>query len=198
MKNTNDLKEIWKQNESTTLPPIQEVTTAAKGTIIKIRNKLFFSGFLVAAILGGIMYELQTMQNAMLTTKIGLIVMALGIVLYLIVSNSILNMFLKNEFSTDSRTFLDKMIELKNKLELLYKTITTIYFIALSVGLFLALIEQTMPESLIHKVLTYGLSAVWIAFAWFVLRPREMKKLYKLTDSVNSLQSIRNQFAENK
>jgi uncharacterized membrane protein len=107
-------------------------------------------------------------------------------------------MFLKNEFSTDSRTFLDKMIELKNKLELLYKTITTIYFIALSVGLFLALIEQTMPESMIHKVLTYGLSAVWIAFAWFVLRPREMKKLYKLTDSVNSLQSIRNQFAENK
>jgi len=199
MKNTNDLKEIWKKNESTTVPPIQEVITTAKGTIGKIRNKLFFSGFSVAAILGLIIYEQQKMQNEMLTTKIGLTIMALGIVLYLIVSNSILNMFLKNEFSAfDSSTFLDKMIELKNKLELLYKKIITIYFIALSVGLFLALIEETMSESLLHKVLSYALSAGWIAFAWFVLRPREMKKLYSLTDSVNALQNIRNQFAENK
>jgi uncharacterized membrane protein YciS (DUF1049 family) len=198
MKNTNDLKEIWKQNESTTVPPIQEVTNNAKGTIRKIRNKLFFSGFLVAATLGFIIYQQMRMQNEMLTTKIGLTIMSLGIVLYLIVSNSILNMFLKNEFSTDSITFLDKTIELKNRLEVLYKTITTIYFIALSAGLVLALIEQTMSESLLHMVLTYGLSLGWIAFAWFVLRPREMKKLYKLTDSIHSLQNMRNQFAENK
>ena len=198
MKNTNDLKEIWKQNESTTVPPIQEVTTTARGTIRKIRNKLFFTGVLVAATLAFLIYQLQTMQNQMLTTKIGFTIVALGIVLYLIVSNSILNMFLKNEFSADSRTFLDKMIELKNKLELLYKTIITVYFIALSVGTFLALIQQTMSESIMYKVLTYGLSFVWIAFAWFVLRPREMKKLYNLTDSISSLQNIQNQFAENK
>jgi hypothetical protein len=198
MKNTNDLKEIWKQNESTTVPPIQEVTTRAKGTIRKIRNKLFFSGFIAAAVLGYLIYTQTKMQNEMLTTKIGVTIMALGIVLYLIVSNSILNMFLKNEFSADSRTFLDKMIVLKGKLEMLYKTITTIYFVALTAGLFLALIEQTMSETVLHKVLTYGLSVVWIAFAWFVLRPREMKKLYRLTDSINSLQNIRSQFAENK
>jgi len=197
MKNTNDLQEIWKQNQTTTTPPIQEVTTAAKGTINKIRNKLFFTGFLMAGTLAFLFCEFMKTTNETLTTKIGLIVGCIGIILYLIVSNSILNMFLKNKFSTDSRTFLDNMIELKGRLELLYKTIITIFFITLSLGVFMVLIGRTMSEPPINKLLSYGLTALWIAFAWFVLRPKEMKKLHKLTESINSLQNIRNQFSEN-
>jgi hypothetical protein len=197
MKNTNDLKEIWKQNESTAVPSLQEVTTTANGTLRKTRNKLFLAGLPMAALLGFLIHFLMTTHNEMLTTKIGLYLICSGILLYLIVSNSILNMFLRNEFSADSLTFLYKLIELKRKLELLYKTIVNIYFAALTAGIFLVLIEKTMSESLTHKVLTYVFTAAWIAFACFVLRPREMKNIARLAESVNALQNIRNQFAEN-
>lgn len=197
MKNINDLKEIWKQNESTAVPTIEEVTTTANGTLKKTRNKLFLVGLPMAALLGFLIHFLITNHSEALTTKIGLYLICAGILLYLIVSNSILNMFLRNEFSADSRTFLNKMIELKRKLELLYKTIMNIYFITLTAGIFLVLIEKTKNELLVHTLLTYFFTAAWIAFAWFVLRPREMKKISKLTESVNALQNISKQFAEN-
>ena len=79
---------------------------------------------------------------------------------------------------------------------MLYKTVLNIYFIVFTVGIFMVLSQTTAAESTTYKIVTFIGTSAWLAFAWFFLRPREMKKIAKITESVNALQSISSQFVE--
>jgi hypothetical protein len=57
--------------------------------------------------------------------------------------------------------------------------------------------EYVLRMTLLDGLLTYGITGLWIAFNWFYLKPKIIKKQQqKLNDSIAALENMNNQFKE--
>jgi len=141
-----------------------------------------------------IIYIGLNIDNEKLTTKIGIVLIAIAIVSYLAASNQMIPMLFKTDLETSSQEYLAQLIRIKRKQEFLNKVMINVYFILLSAGLFLYMLqflERMNPVwATIYLVLTFG----WIALAWFYLRPRGMRKKQRaLNDMIARLEEVNEQ-----
>jgi hypothetical protein len=133
-------------------------------------------------------------QPQMITTKIGLMLMLIAIVGFLITTNQLFPLLAKTNNETDSHEFLEQMIRIKQKQEFLNKTMLSIYFIVLSVGLGLYFIEYAGRGDLVFQLCAYGITFAWIGFNWFYVRKRTVKKQQKaINDIITRLEEVNKQ-----
>ena len=98
---------------------------------------------------------------------------------------------------TDSRGYLNQMIKLKRKQEFIGSTLISAYFIFLSLGLALYMIEYVRRGSLVFQLSAYGLSFAWIAFAFFYLAPKGIRKQRKaINEVIARLEEVNGQLGE--
>ena len=70
----------------------------------------------------------------------------------------------------------------------------SIYFVMLGLGIVLYMIEYTMMMTTFWAIFAYTLTLAWIAFNWFFIRPRTIKKQQaKLDELIGKFSDISEQ-----
>lgn len=196
MDSNIDFKNIWKQQTSNK-PNMEELL----GKLKKFRNqnlrRLVFAniGLIATSLL--ILFIWYRYQPEMITTKIGIIIVVLGMVIFLLAYNKMFMAFYKIDQTQSNNEYLQSLYVVKNKQKFMQTTILNLYFIMLFLGICFYMYEYTSRMTLGSAILTYAVTSAWIAFNWFYLRPRTIKKQQgKLDELINKFEEINNQLKE--
>ncbi len=183
MKNKEDIKELWDQ-QKTDLPDSNELIEKAGKFRRKNLTRLILTNaalIFTSVFIGFIWFYFQP---KMITTKIGITLCILAMVMYLVVYNRIIPLLQKSFLTDSSSDYLHKLLKLKEKQRFLQSTILNIYFIVLSTGLFLYMIEYTSRMNIFWKISSYVIVMIWFGITWFYLRPKRIKKEEKAINEI--------------
>ncbi|WP_312994344.1 hypothetical protein [Chryseobacterium flavum] len=193
MDSNIDFKNIWKQQTSGN-PDLEELLRKLK----KFRNqnlcKLIFANICLIATSLLIFFIWYLYQPEMITTKIGIVLVVLGMIIFLLAYNKMFMVFYRIDQTQSNSEYLQSLYVVKNKQKLMQTTILNLYFVMLFLGICLYMYEYILKMSLGSGIIAYALTFVWIAFNWSYLRPRTIKKQQgKLDELINKFEKINNQ-----
>ncbi|TXI97538.1 MAG: hypothetical protein E6Q35_05915 [Chryseobacterium cucumeris] len=191
-----DFKNIWKQQTSNK-PNLEELL----GKLKKFRNqnlrKLILANVALVTTSILIAFIWYIYQPQMITTKIGIVLVILAMVIFLLAYNKMFMIFYKIDQTQTNSEYLQSLYVVKSKQKWIETTILNLYFMMLFLGICLYMYEYTSRISFGFGILTYVITCAWIAFNWFYLRPRTIKKQQrKLNELINKFEEINNQLKE--
>ncbi len=193
MNNDLNLKELW--SKQTNEPPkIEELFL----DFAKIKKKnlitLIAANFLMAATIAFIIFIWFYYKPNLITTKIGIGLTILGIIIYLFFYNQLIPYLRKINETQSNSEFLKAVIKLKEQQKFLQTRMLQIYFITLTLGLCLYLYEYVSLIPFPWSIFAYLVTLIWIGFNWFYLRPRVVRKQRdKLNGIIKQFENIKNQ-----
>ncbi len=170
-----DLKALW-HREETNAPDVKEIFERANKLHRKTRNRIWLANILLTLTAIYIIYISWHYQFKVITTEIGILLIIVAIVFNVVSNSRIIPLLFNIDMKTSSRQYLAQLIRIKQKQEFLNKTILTWYFILLSSGLFLYMLEFAARMTLKGQLLSYGITFSWIALHWFYLMPKAINK----------------------
>ncbi|WP_426481631.1 hypothetical protein [Chryseobacterium sp. R2ACT005] len=191
-----NFKNIWKQQTSNK-PNLEELL----GKLRKFRNqnlrKLILANIALITTSLIIIYIWYRFQPQMITTKIGIVLVILAMVMFLFAYNKMFMVFYKIDQTQSNNEYLQSLYAVKRKQKFMQTTIFNLYFIMLSLGICFYMYEYTSIMTLGSGMLAYVVTFAWIAFNWFYLRPKTIKKQQgKLNELINKFEEINNQLKE--
>ena len=200
MNNTDDLKALWAMQPAADRPDSKTLVQKA----VRSKNKLLFRFLLssVALVLTTVflLFIWVFFQPQLFTTKLGIILIIGAIGLYLTASQSSVELLYKKTNILDLSSFLKRIKQVKEKQKHLQGSVLLAYFILLSAGLFLYMIEYAQRMTRVGQIAAFGLTTAWILFNWFYIRPRTIKKqqahingiIQRLEEVMGQLEEVRN------
>jgi len=198
MSDKDNLKELW--SKQTTEPP-QMDDVFAKLTKMK-RKKitvLISVNILMAVTIGVIIFIWLYFEPKFITTKIGITITVLGIIIYLYAYNQILPNLMKISDDKKTNDFLESLLQIKKRQKYLQTKMLGVYFMTLSVGICLYLFEYVSMMTLTWSIIAYSLTLIWIGFNWFYLRPKIIQKENnKLDIIIEKIEKINSQYQQEK
>ena len=190
MNDNIDLKSLWnlRKNEA---PKIEEIIEKAKKYKNKQLRTLIFANITLILTSVFVSFIWIKYEPKMLTTKIGIVLTILAMAIYLLVYNKNIS-FLKNvDLQLDSQKYLKQLIVYKEKQHFLQQKMLALYFILLTLGLGLYLVEYVMQMKPLLGIIFYFLTFLWIAFVWFYLRPKQiLKQNRELNNLIEHLKNV--------
>jgi hypothetical protein len=191
MSSQIDFKSLYQSQGTGPVPDVNDVVKKAASLKRKTLIKMLTVNGLLACTVGLIVLILAHNPSRDLTTKLGSILIIMATVSYLAVSNRTLSLLFKELPDLDNCAFLNVLITIQSKQRFLHKTMHTVYFILLSVGILLAMIGDATKMSLINGILIYSGVIIWIGFNWLVIMPKSVKKQEKeFSDVLDNLHRI--------
>lgn len=196
MDTNMDFKNIWKQQTSNK-PNIEELL----GKLKKFRNEnlrqLIVANILLIATCVGIAFIWYYYQPQLPTTKIGIILVILAMIIFLFAYNRLFAAFYTIDNTQSNSGYLQSLYSLKNKQKFMQVTMLNLYFIMLFLGICLYMYEYALQMKFMFAALAYVATSVWIAFNWFYLRPKTIKKQQaKIDELIDKFEEINNQLKE--
>ena len=191
-----NFKDIWQSQRP---EPSDASAIIAKARQLKRKTilRIVLGNALLLATMVLIIAVVVYYEPQMLTTKIGTLLVVTALVMQIVASSKIIPLLTTSNPGQSNSEYLQQLLLLKKKQFFLETTIMSLYFIFLSIGLGLYMIEYSMKLSTGGIALYYGLTALWIAFAWFYLRPKTIRKQrQKLNDVISQLENVESQFSE--
>ncbi len=155
MKDQTDFKSLWLQQEVGYVPGLEEILGKAKQLNRKTKVKFFWMNFLMIATVAVIVYIITRARFEMITTKIGSVLVIVAIVSFIVVSNSLLLILFKAIPDESNQAYLQRMIEIKKKQEFIQGKLMTGYFILLSTGIALYMIEFVLKMGTTEGIVSY-------------------------------------------
>ncbi|MFL9481956.1 hypothetical protein ACI6Q2_04205 [Chitinophagaceae bacterium LWZ2-11] len=186
MSDNIDFKALWQKQPMLPTPDMEVFIKQAGKFKIKTRNKFLFSGILLLATIFALIAIACYYKPKMITTKVGIILAILAIVMYIISLGKILQILFKANIEESSKAYLEQMIAVRKEQTHLQTTILGAYFILLSTGVLLYIYEYVLLMSTTGKILAYGLTLAWFAFNWFYVRPKTIQKQQAKTNELIS------------
>lgn len=198
MDNGNiNFNELWQGQTAKQLPTIdllKKVNKFKTSNYIKITlSTLAFSltSFFICWI--WISYNPQ-----LFTTKLGIVLTILSMAIYGYSLNQLYPLLKKIDNANSNTEHLANLLALKKKQLFLQTTMMNLYFVMLSLGIGLYMIEPTSHMAMFWAIFAYGITALWILFSWFYLRPRHIKKQQTiLNDIISKFENIQTQLNNN-
>ena len=138
-------------------------------------------------------------QPQMITTKIGIILTILAMVIFVIANNQSFALFRKTTTTQSNSEYLKNLIAIKAKQQYMQTTMLNLYFVLLSTGIGLYMYEYTQLMTAFWGSFAYGITSIWILFNWFYLRPKQIKKQQsKLDEIIGKFEMLNDQLNENE
>jgi hypothetical protein len=196
MNTDQDLRSIWLKQQTAALPAEKELLKRARQIKAKERNVVVFTFLLLTATATAISFIVHFAKPQLLTTKIGTALVLLAIFTYLAASGRSLQLVLKRDRQgTSVREYLGQLMTIRARQRFLQQTIMSVYFILLSAGIFLYMIEYAAKMSTTGALLAYGLTVLWFGFNWLYMRPRIIRKQSaRLNEVIARLEEINGQY----
>lgn len=134
-------------------------------------------------------------QPQFISTKIGIVLTILAMVIYVIVYNRLLKHYKEIDTNLTNQQYLQKLILIKKKQQFMQTKVLSLYFVLLMVGICLYMYEYASRMKIHFALLTYGVTLLWIAFNWFYIRPKQIKKQQdKINVLIGKFEEINEQF----
>lgn len=191
--NNIDFKDLWKR-QSVSQPDMQDLLGRLKKfkkTSLRtfwILNVLLF----VTCVFN--IFVWYYYQPQFISTKIGIVLMVLTMMIYLFVHNKLLGKYRNIEATQTNQEYLQNLILIKKKQQFLQTKMISFYFISLTIGICLYMYEYASRMTFLNLCLAYGITLSWIAFNWFYLRPRKIKKQQsKINSLIEKFEEINHQ-----
>jgi len=199
MSTEMDLKALWNKQPTEDIPDTKELFGKADAIKKQTRNKLIKLNLMLLATTAFILYIGFNIDNEQTTTKIGIVLVVAAMVSYLIAYNQLIPMLFKSDMEGSSQEYLNQLIRIKRKHEFLNKVMINIYFALLSVGMALYMLQFALRMTHAWAIFWYTVTFAWIAFSWFYLRPRGIKKKLKpLNDMIARLEAVNGQLGDSE
>jgi hypothetical protein len=195
--NTNiDFKELWNKQEAT-IPDKEEFFEKIKKFRMDNFKKIIITNILLILTSAFIVFIWHYYQPDMLSTKIGIVLTILAMVLYMFVYNQMIPILINVKHHVNNSQYLQQLLELKNKQLFLQNTMLTIYFVLLSLGICMYMFEYALRMALIWTIFSYGLVLVWVSINWFYFRPKTIKKQQtRINELISKFENISKQLHE--
>lgn len=110
------------------------------------------------------------------STKLGIILAVLAMSIFLFIYNKLFPLYRGLNKNMSSREYLDNLLKIKNKERLIQTGLMGLYHLLLLFAIGLYLYEYAIRMPVIMAITVYTVSVGWIAFSWFVIRPKQSKK----------------------
>ncbi|WP_347050878.1 hypothetical protein [Flavobacterium olei] len=123
-------------------------------------------------------------QPQFISTKIGIVLTILAMVMYVILYNRLSEHYRNIDTDQSNQEYLQKLILIKRKQQFMQTKGITWYFLLLIAGICLYMYEYASRMNIEFAILTYAITLLWIGFNWFYLRPKQIKKQQQ---KINSL-----------
>lgn len=173
--NNIDFKDLWRK-QSVSQPDMQDLLARVnKFKRVGLRS-LWIINILLLATSAFIVFVWAYYQPQFISTKIGIIVTILAMMIYLFVYNKLLSTYKNIETTQTNQEYLQNLILIKKKQQFLQTTMMRFYFAALTFGICLYMYEYASRMTFLGASLTYGLTLLWMAFNWFFILPKQIKK----------------------
>ncbi|WP_298225146.1 hypothetical protein [Flavobacterium sp.] len=192
-----NFNQLWQSHQN--IPEIDAATIVLQAQQMqrKTKIKLLLGNLLLFATMIFIIGIVVYFKPEMITTKIGSLLVIIAILMQIIASMRLIPLVNKSNAQTNPEAYLNQLLAFKKKQAFIQSTIMTLYFLFLSVGLALYMIEYTLRGSIFFILATYGTTMIWIAFNWFYIRPRTIRKQeQKLNEAIRNLENITGQFVD--
>jgi hypothetical protein len=198
MENNIDFKNLWKQ-QSVSPPNMEELLSRVKHfKRVSIRKLVKTNVLLIATsfFLGFIWYHYEP---EFISTKIGIVLIIFAMALYLFVYNKLITFYKNIEGNQSNSEYLQKLISIKAKQQYLQSRVLSLYFLLLGSGLGLYMYEYTSRMTILWAIVSYAVTLGWIAFSWFYLRPKEIKKEQnRINTLIAKFEAVNNQLNANE
>lgn len=194
MANNNiDFTTIWKQ-QKVVQPSKDELLNKLKKYKKSNIKRLFISNVLLIATSGFIIFIWYYYQPQFITTKVGIVLTILAMLIYLFAYNKQYSFFNSLDATQSNIDYIKSLTALKNKQKFIQTTMLSIYFIMLSTGICLYMYEYTSRMTMFWAIFAYGITLTWIAINWFYLRPKTIKKQQrKLNELIEKFETVNKQ-----
>jgi len=198
MNPNDDLKSLWsKQTVPAAENPQELIQKANQFKRKHLIQTLVGTGLLIATA-GFIGWCWYFFQPELITTKIGMTLLIVSISAFVISQNKVVLQLKQLDMQTALNKHLEQLLEFKKQQRFMQRTLLTIYYVCLSFGIALYMIEYTAKMPLVWATFAYGLTFAWIGFNWFYLRPKTIQKQQKKMDMlINRFKNINDQLQEN-
>lgn len=197
MDNNNlDFSTIWKQ-QKVSQPNIVELQYKLKQFKKSSLQKLIILNILLFTTSGLIIFIWYYYQPQFISTKIGIIMTILAMIIFILSNNKLLYVFKNIDKTKNNIEYLKSITDIKTKQKFIQTKILGIYFITLSLGICLYMYEYTSKMTMSWAISAYLIILAWFGFNWFYLRPKIIKKQQsKLDEIINKFKNINTQINE--
>jgi hypothetical protein len=198
MKDPNiDFKGIW-QKQQGDQPALEQLRHKLKAFKKYNMRKILICNILLVVSSSFIILIWYYFQPQFITTKIGIVMTVLAMLIFILSYNKLYSSFKKIDNTQNNSEYLRDLTLIKTRQKHLETKMLSAYFILLSIGICLYLYEYTIRMSLFWGILAYAITLAWIGFNWFYLRPRAIKKQnLKIDGLINKVKSLKDQLEKN-
>ncbi|POY38311.1 hypothetical protein C3K47_02620 [Solitalea longa] len=198
MNNFNDIKQLWHKQEVTDLPNVKAVIEKAISFRKKARFNIIKHNVILTLTAIYITFVLFYYKPEFFTTKLGVIIAVIAIVMAVIIqSNMLQGLFKSSSSEENSHQYLQKMIRYKSQMSFFQTKIMKAYFILLSLGMGLYLYEYAIRMQWPYAVLVYLVTFGWIGLAWVKFVPKQAASISKgINEVIEQLERVNNQLVE--
>lgn len=137
----------------------------ATGTFVQLIFSIAFVGFLL--------YQYAPHQ---ITSFLGVAFMCLAMVLWMWTIRKDVNNNAVTDLTQSSSNFLKQLIQVKQRQRFTQSLILNLYFLFMSVGLFLYLFEFLNRMPMVWAAFTLIVTGAFLLYIWLYLRPRQIKR----------------------
>lgn len=173
--NNIDFKDLWKK-QTLNQPNIEDLMARLKQFKKVGLRSLWITNILLFATSAFILFVWYYYQPEFISTKIGIVLTILAMVIYVVVYNRLLGSFKNIDTTQTNQEYLQKLILIRKKQQFMQSTILSLYFVLLGVGISLYMYEYASRMTIFWASFTYGITLLWIGFNWFYIRPKQIKK----------------------
>ncbi len=194
MSNFNDIQNLWQNQPDVKTPDVDSIIKAAN----KNRKQMITKNVMALITLGAtvlfIAYIGLVADFQFVTTKVGIVCIIISIIGAMVLNSQMLMLILnKADNSVSNQDYLNQLIAYRNKQRFFQTKGIAVYFLALTLGFILYLYEF-YARNHSFGLKAYVLTLLWIAFAWFYIRPKTIKKQEKkINDLIEQIESISSQ-----
>ncbi|WP_343691305.1 hypothetical protein [Chitinophaga sp.] len=196
MSSNINFKTLWQQQAviEPDMKDLMERLQQFKKSNINLLIRTNISLITTSLLIGIIWYYYQPQ---FITTKIGIVTIILAMVTFLLAQNKMFAQFKKIDNTSDNHQYLQNLLVIGDKQRFLQHTMMNIYFTMLLAGICLYMYEYTSRMTILAGIITYTVTGAWIAFVWFYLRPRTIKKQQaRLDDLISKFEGINRQMLD--
>jgi hypothetical protein len=193
METNINLKKIWNKQKIET-PKVEVLYATANKLKTRSFLKLIVVNIILLLTITFISFIWYYYQPELVTTKIGIVLTILSMVIFLLPFNKQFSLLTKNKTEPNSKEYLQQLLKLKERQVFQQTTMLSIYFIILSLGIGLYLYEYVSRMTITWGIVTYAITILWFAINWFYLRPKAItKQNAKLNTLLVEFENLNNQ-----
>ena len=170
-----DFKNLW-QKQTVSPPNMDELLSRLK----KFKNaglrNIVVANILLLATSISILWIWYYFEPQFISTKIGIVITILAMVVYLFSYNKQFSLLSKIDNTQTNSDYIQNLTALKNRQKIMETKMLSLYFIMLSVGIGLYMYEYTSRMTGLWAAVAYGVTLSWIGLNWFYIRPKIIKR----------------------